>query len=54
MVVSASNGQGAFAVGRSGHVERFGEVVVLPAGLGPEEALVSNFVNHSLLFYLID
>ena len=50
MVVSATNSQGALTAGGSGHVERLWEVVVLPAGLGPEETLISNFVNHCMLF----
>ncbi len=46
MVVSATNGQSAFSVGGSGHVERLGEVVILPTSLGPEETLISDFIHH--------
>ena len=46
VVVSATNGQSAFSVGRSGHVERFGEVVVFPTSLGPEETLITDFIDH--------
>ena len=46
MVISATNSQSAFSVGRSGHVERLGEVIVFPTSLGPEETLVTDFIDH--------
>jgi len=46
MVISTTNGKSAFRGWRSWHVERFGEVVVFPSGLSPEETLISDFVDH--------
>merc|ERR1712146_49016 len=46
MVSSGSDGLGLLRVSGSGHVEGFGEMVVLPAGSGPEERFISDFIDH--------
>lgn len=50
MVVSTADGHGAFSGGRSGHVERLGEIVVFPSRSGVEETLITNFIDHFWLF----
>jgi hypothetical protein len=50
MVVSASNTLSLLRVRGSGHVERFREVVILPTRSSPEEALISNLIDHLCLY----
>ncbi len=47
MVVVARGDVGCLVgLDHSGHVEDFGLPVVLPAGDGPEQALISDFKSH--------
>lgn len=46
IIVSTADSKSTFRAGRSGHVERFWEVVVFPSSLGPEEALITDFIHH--------
>ncbi len=46
MVVSASHRHSGIRGRRSGHVERFWEVVIFPSSFSPEETLISDFIDH--------
>ena len=46
MIIAASYTNCIVGMGGSGGVEVFGVPIVLPAGSGPEEGLVSDFINH--------